>query len=273
MNRFLLLGLLALLFVQCTQDEDATDQTGRLTVRVTDDPFPVDLITEANVSFTKLEARRTDGVDTFPYVTLYEGEKRINLLALTNGISEELASIEVPVGTYDLLRIYVEDPEVVLTNGETYQLMIPSAAQTGIKAFINPSVEVASELSAELLLDVDLSRSFVVQGNPNTPAGINGFIFKPTLKVVNNSIAGRIAGEVRDTNAVLLEDVTISAFSADTLTTTTFTDANGAYVLAGLLPGVYKVMAEKDSFQTAEMENITVTTANRSTADFILENQ
>lgn len=273
MNRLFLLGVLALLFVQCTQDENASDQTGRLTISVTDDPFPVDLIAEANVTFTKLEARRTDGVDTFPYVTLYEGEKRVNLLALTNGISEELASVEVPVGTYDLLRIYVDDPEVILTDGETYQMMVPSGAQSGIKAFITPSVEVASELSAELLLDVDLSRSFVVKGNPNTPAGIKGFNFKPTLKVVNNSIAGRIAGEVRDTNAVLLEDVTISAYSADTLTTTSFTDANGAYTLAGLLPGAYEVIAEKDSFQTVEMDNLTVTTANVTTADFILEKE
>ena len=42
-------------------------------------------------------------------------------------------------------------------------------------------VTVESGQDVSLTLDFDVSKSFVVQGNPNTPAGIKGFLMKPTV--------------------------------------------------------------------------------------------
>lgn len=67
-----------------------------------------------------------------------------------------------------------------------------------MKIFIDPSIDVVGGLTAELLLDFDVSQSFVIQGNPAFPADIKGFIFKPTIKAANLSISGRLAGTITD---------------------------------------------------------------------------
>ena len=43
-------------------------------------------------------------------------------------------------------------------------MKVPSGEQTGIKVFIDPGIHVEGGISAELLLDFDLSKSFVMRG-------------------------------------------------------------------------------------------------------------
>ncbi len=45
-----------------------------------------------------------------------------------------------------------------------------------------------------MTLDFDLEKSFVVQGNPNTAAGIKGFHFKPVVKPLGYSEADSTNG-------------------------------------------------------------------------------
>ena len=50
--------ILALLFFSaCSEDLNTDSKTGRLTVQLTDAPFPYDLISEANVTIFKIDAR------------------------------------------------------------------------------------------------------------------------------------------------------------------------------------------------------------------------
>src|SRR5690606_13728403 len=196
------MSLATLAFVGCSDDDSHSGDNqamGRMTVQLTDAPFPFDLVAEANVTVFKVEARLKGGdslEDGSNFVVLMEEEIPVNLLDLTNGVTEELADIDVPVGTYDQIRVYVKGVDVVLTDGRTFDLKVPSGEQSGIKIFIDPGITVAGGLSTDLLLDFDVSESFVATGNIDAVDGITGFNFKPVIKVSNLSTAGTLAGTV-----------------------------------------------------------------------------
>ncbi len=271
------------LLTSCSDSNDSpsTDGTGRLVVKLSDKPFPFDLVSEANVTVFKVEARRVDDDDDSeeeeggsPYVVLMEEEIPVNLLNLVNGVTAELADVEVPAGTYDLVRIYVKGVNVVLTDGRDFDLKVPSGEQTGIKVFIEPGLTVTSGLSSDLLLDFDVSSSFVAKGSTNRVDGINGFNFKPVIKATNVSVAGTLAGRVTFMEEEVetgLEGAQITVLAADTVNTTGGTDADGNYTIMGLLAGSYRVVAEADGFIPSDTLDVQIDVANVTRQDFLLE--
>lgn len=280
--------VLGLIFTSC-EDSQNNGETGKLSVSLTDAPFPFDLVAEANVTIFKVEARLKDGeiehdddisdknLDSdngSSFITLMEQEVDVNLLELTNGVIENLANIEVPIGTYDLVRVYVKGISVVLTDGTTYDLKVPSGEQTGIKVFIKPGIVVNGGLTSDLLLDFDVSRSFVVKGNSKSLEGIKGFNFKPVIKVSNMTVAGTLTGLVTTMENDMplgLEGAQVSVFAADTLNTTSFTDANGGYTIMGLLAGSYDVEVELEGYSSQGVEDIQISAGNKTVQDFKLD--
>lgn len=268
----------ALVTFSCSDDESSGDTTGRFVVKLTDAPFPYDLVSEANVTIFKIDARNKsmeedDSEAGSPFVVLMEEEVEVNLLDLTNGITETLVNQDFPVGDYDLVRIYVKGVNVVLTDGTTYDLQVPGGAQTGIKVFVSPGITVQGGLTAELLLDFDVSRSFIPLGNFNSVDGITGFNFKPVIKASNESTTGTLGGMVStsiDDTPTPLEGAQISVFAADTLNTSTFSDATGAYTIMGLTAGTYDIEVELEGYTSQEAEGLQITAANKTTQDFEL---
>ncbi len=282
MKTRIIFGLLlatVLMSIGCSEDSNDGnfEETGRLTVRLTDAPFPYDMVSEANVTVFKVEARRAmeDNTDeSSPFVVLMETEIDVNLLNLTNGTTEMLADLEIPVGAYDLVRVYVKGINVLLTDGRTFDLKVPSGEQTGIKVFIKPSLTVAGGLSSDLLLDFDVSRSFVAKGGTDKVENITGFNFKPVIKASNMSTAGTLAGNISSVLEDLstpVEGTQISVFAADTLNTTAYTDVDGNYAVMGLGAGAFKVFAEKEGYLPSDTLNIEIVAANRTIQDFILK--
>ena len=274
-----LFAVMTLFFVSCSDDEGNGGNpqgTGTLSVQLTDAPFPYELVAEANVTVYKVEARRVseddddDALTVSPYITLMEEEIETNLLELTNGLTLQLAEIEVPVGTYDQVRVYVKGVNVVLTDGTVYDLKVPSGDSSGIKVFIDPGITVVGGLSSDLLLDFDVSRSFVAKGNLD----VNGFNFKPVIKASNLSTAGTLAGNVstiEEETQIGLFGAQVSVFAADTLNTTSFTDPDGNYTILGLEAGTYEVVSEFDGFIASDTLEVQINAANVTTQDFILE--
>jgi len=290
---FSLLMAMALIIMSCSDGEGSrsAEGTGTLSVRLTDAPFPYELVAEANVTVYKVEARLVDNDDdmnddssdgsddssdddNYPYITLMEEEMDVNLLELTNGLTQQLAEIDVPAGSYDLIRIHVKGVNVVLTDGTVFDLIVPSGDASGIKVFIDPAITVTGGLSSDLLLDFDVSRSFVAKGNLSTPAGVNGFNFKPVIKASNLSTAGTLSGNVSTVEEevpIALEGAQISVFAADTLNTTSFSDVDGNYAILGLEAGMYEVVAELDGYLVSDTLDVQIDAANITTQDFVLE--
>lgn len=280
------LSLAFLVLTGCSSDDNNGangDTTGRLSVQLTDAPFPFDLVTEANVTIFKVDARLADEDDDemdddeseSSFVTLMEEEITVNLLDLTNGITEELADVEVPIGTYNLVRVYVKGVNVVLADERSFDLTVPSGEQTGIKIFIDPALTVSGGLSSDLLLDFDVSRSFVAKGSTNSVDGITGFNFKPVIKASNLSTAGTLSGIVATMDGettVPLENAQISVLDIDEEPVTSgATNSDGAYAIMGLEAGTYKVFSSMNGYVNSDTLDVEIVAANKTIQDFLLE--
>lgn len=275
-DKYLYLALLTLALLGCSRYGNDLQYVkyGQIGVHITDAPFPHDMISEAIVSIEKIEARHKGSEGTGnDVVVLFEGHQDINLLDLTNGLTHYMGEVEVPAGAYDLIRIFIGKAAIQLVDGKTYELKTPSAAQSGVKAFIKPEIEVVEDLVTDVLLDFDISKSFVLKGNVDTPAGIKGFNFKPVVRVSNLNETGTLSGQVKTINGIdplEMEGVQIGVMVSDTLHTTTFTDTNGAYMVLGLHEGSYRVLAEKTGFLTSSEDRVTITPGEVTEQDFEL---
>jgi len=247
----------------CNNDDNTNGTKGKLSIQLTDAPFPTDIVEKANVTINKIEIRKSGETEGDKFTILSEEEKTFNLLDLTNGITASLVDLEIETGSYDLIRLYVTTASIKIKNIEQeFELKIPSGSQTGIKIFIDPSLEVKGGLTSELLLDFVVSKSFILQGNTNSPAGIKGFSFKPVIKASNLSTTGRLTGNVYDAEDAAIEGAQVSIIAADTVYTTSFTDENGEYALLGVDAGTYKVTYEKAGFELVTEEEVEIAAAN-----------
>ena len=264
--------VLVLTFVSCSKTTD--NGNGRLVVKITDAPFPIDIVESAAVTITKIEIRKAgDGIcDSIPFLVLWEGSETFNLLDLRNGVVENLLDLEIPAGEYNLIRLYVEEASLKVKDGDSFSLKVPSGHQTGIKIFIRPGLFVDGGLTSELLLDFDLSRSFVMRGNMNSPAGIKGFIFKPVIRAVNNSTAGRLEGKVTDKTNAKIKEASIIV-KQDTVVASAIADTMGYYAIIGLPSGTYSVHAWKENFDTVKVDGVNIVAGNRTILNFVLPNK
>jgi len=268
-----------LLFIGCSDygNELQYVKYGKISVKLTDAPFPYDFIDEANVTIYKIETRVKNldeskgDQDDSNFEVLYEGEQKVNLLTLTNGVTMAMGEAEVPVGSYDLVRVYIKEGSVVLKDGTTFDLKVPSGEQTGIKVFVNPAIEVFSSLSSDLLLDIDVSKSFIAKGNIESMGGITGFNFKPVIRASNMSTAGSLAGRVTTLVEEVetgIDGVQISVWDGEEHITSTSTDESGNYMVLGLEEGTYTIQAEAMDYTTNIKEDVAILAANKTTVDF-----
>jgi hypothetical protein len=150
----------------------SSEGSARLNVRLIDAPFPFDLVDSVVVTIGSVEVIGDEG-----RVTIADDDTSFNLLDLRNGVSALLGSVDVPAGTYSEARLTVDDASVFLIDGREFDLDVPSGR---IKVLLDDLVVEDGQI-VTLTLDFDVNRSFVVNGNPDTPAGIKGFKFKPTI--------------------------------------------------------------------------------------------
>ena len=245
------------------------DGDGRVVIKITDDPFDISYIESATVTITRVEIKKVgDGIsDGNPFVTLSEDTLTIDLIDLRNGVTETLLDLDIPAGEYDMIRLYVAEAGLKLKDNDApYSVKVPSGSQTGIKMHIYPYLVVSDGLTSELLLDVDLSKSFVLRGNMHNN---NGFIFKPVIRAANMTTAGRIEGMVKDTAKVKVKEAKVW-ITRDTTVATAFADTMGYYAIIGVPAGTYSIFATKEGYDTVKYENISVLAGSKTVRDFIL---
>jgi hypothetical protein len=174
----------------CSDNDPAA--TGRLSLSVTD--APVDGATAVVVEFTGVEVKPAGGnARHFDFVE----PRTIDLLALSGTDSETLLrDAEVSAGHYEWVRLMVNaeedgvtDSYIDLENGERHELEVPSGAQTGLK--LNRGFNVPPGGSASFTIDFDLRKSV---HEPMDDA--DSYKLRPTLRIVDNTRAGAIAGTV-----------------------------------------------------------------------------
>lgn len=253
----------------CNQTTNPGEGDGKVVIKVTDDPFDISNIESATVTITRVEIKKVgDGIsDGYPFVTLSDDTVTLDLIDLRNGITATLLEMDIPAGEYDMVRLYVDEAGLKLRDyDDPYRVKVPSGSQTGIKIKIYPYLEVAEGLTSELLLDVDLSRSFVLRGNMYNN---NGFIFKPVIRAANMTTAGRIEGMVTDTADVKIKEATLW-LEQDTVVATAFADTLGFYAIIGIPAGTYSIRATKDGYDTVSFDGVNIVAGNKTVRNFEL---
>ena len=237
-----------------------SDGTGKLTVQMTDAPFPFAEVSAVNVFVVRIDARSADATAaeaadanaTSGWTTIAAPNRVINLLSLQGGVTTNLGTSTLSTGTYNGFRLVI-DPEqsnVTLKSGATVATQFPSAAQSGIKINLDQPIEVTED-SSVMILDFDVGKSFVMKGNSISQNGLN---FKPVIRAVASELTGGLAGTVHGDSPTGsgMADVTVEILKAGTLITstdadavvaTTMTDADGNFTFRFVLPGTYVVRA------------------------------
>jgi hypothetical protein len=255
--------LLAVAFAGCNKISDnemgLKKGTGTVVFKLTDAPFPANLVEEANVTidWIKLLKNETESneletdeeLEESPSVLMVELEEPLtfNLLELANGLTATLAEMDVPAGIYREIRLHVTDAGIVLKDGSKFDLKVPGGNTSGLKIKLNPVLEMEEGAYGEVLFDFDVSRSFVMQGNMvNGKGKINGFIFKPVVRAVAHvqTLAGEVSGFVTDSEENPVENATLTLIDDEETITTAITGEDGFYAMIGILPGTYKLVLE-----------------------------
>jgi len=277
-NGLIFLAGILVLATSCTQnDSEGTGGKGTLSLLLTDAPFPSDLVESTLVTIDKIEIRSTTTAtvttteedNASQYTVLYEGEGKVfDLLDLQNGITEELANVDLDPGSYDLIRMHVTKAEVVLKDDHgTFDLKIPSGYTSGIKIKITPELLIESGVESTIVLDFDVSKSFIVQGNPKTPAGIKGFLFKPSLRAMCQQFTGVISGKVSENATTPIANATVEIYTDGSVYASGMTDTNGAYALIGLPALTYQMVFSKDGYNSVTVDNVIVKAKETTTMD------
>lgn len=285
--RLILAGsfLSMLTFMSCNNDEPQGSK-GRINVHLTDSPYPIELIESAYVTIDKVEIRQhlesNTGEDENSFVIISEEEMEIDLLELTNGTTEQIATVDLEAGTYDQIRLHVVDARVKLIDGSEFDLTVPSGSSSGLKIKFNPAIQLSEGQTSDVLLDFDVSRSFVVKGQIGT--NINGFNFKPVVRGVFLGLAGRIEGNVSDTDGNPLENAMVKLWvpgdeingddegdddtDEDKLQVSTFTETDGNFKLIGIPAGSYSVSCELEGYAGDTINNVSVASGQSVALDF-----
>jgi len=187
--------LLAVLVSACSQVDNSISGNGDSAVRIFLTDAPSDYIASAEVTISSVRLV-PDDEDT-GWVELLDAEESpmtFDLLELQDGVNALLAEKLVPAGTYSQLRLLVEDATVTLIDGYEFEdgtvtqtLLVPSGTQTGIKVHTNGVIEAEEGLVTVMVIDFDVDQSFVINGDPETPAGINRILFTPELVEVSRT--------------------------------------------------------------------------------------
>ena len=157
-------------------------------VQLTD--APADVIASAEVWISKVYL--VPGSDSSHQVVLFENSsapQHYDLLTLRDSLTADLTdTFEVPAGTYHQLRLVVDSARVTLVEGMQFDgggssrsLKVPSGSTSGIKVQLASPVEAAEGTVTTILVDFDVEQNFKLQGNPDSPGGIRGILFTPTL--------------------------------------------------------------------------------------------
>lgn len=263
MRKILCAALVTAATVACSN----SDGGGKLTVQMTDAPFPYSDVAAVNVFVVRVDARSSDATDaeatnsanTSGWTTIATPNRVINLLSLQGGVTTNLGTTELSSGTYNAFRLVIDPAQsgVTLKNGAAVATDFPSAAQSGIKINLSSPIEVTED-SSVLMLDFDVGKSFVMKGNSISQNGLN---FKPVIRAVASELTGAVAGTVRadSPTGATMADATIEVLTAGSLVSstdpaavvrTTKTDANGNFTIRFLMPGGYVVRATPPSTAT-----------------------
>src|SRR5437879_539559 len=282
-RRATLAGFLAvaLSLAGCYQDDTTVTAPPRLrpriTVRLTDAPFPYDSLHGVTIYVVRIEAstaQDSSGGDLWAVIT--EPRKSFDLLALQQGTTALLGEGEMPAGRYHRIRMTIDTSLSSITWNDAAQTPahVNWYGQSSIYASVEYPVDVPTE-GADIVLDFDVGRSFLYNFSSNN----NAFDFNPILRAINSAAVGAIAGTVTQDSGGTTRPVPNAQVDVYTdsvgynLEATGRSDQAGHYKVGFLPPGSYLVKIEEPfipSLEPVATPNVQVTAGGTATVSVTL---
>jgi len=249
-----LLALLAISLSGCDRSTVApasgTPGTpGTTRTLLTDDPFPYSRVSRVDLHIVSvsasLSADTSAGATSF--VTLATPNRRIDVLALQNGLTEELGTATLPKGSITAVRLVIDTDlssitlksGAVLTGTSTPRIHWQSSAgRPVLNALLHEQISVPDS-GAVVVIDYDVGKAFITPQEIDPTSTDSGFVFSPVLRAADAARTGSIAGVVRANgaggNAVV--DASLRLYLGNParpentwpVLATAKTDANGAF--------------------------------------------
>ena len=282
-RRATLAGFLAvaLSLAGCYQDDTTVTAPPRLrpriTVRLTDAPFPYDSLHGVTIYVVRIEAstaQDSSGGDLWAVIT--EPRKSFDLLALQQGTTALLGEGEMPAGRYHRVRMTIDTSLSSITWNDAAQTPahVNWYGRSSIYASVEYPVDVPTE-GADIVLDFDVGRSFLYNFSSNN----NAFDFNPILRAINSAAVGAIAGTVTQDSGGTTSPVPNAQVFLYTdsigynLEATGRSDQAGYYKVGFLPPGSYLVKIEEPfipSLEPVATPNVQVTAGGTATVSVTL---
>lgn len=222
------------MFYSCSEDDsDGEDGMATLKVSMTDAPGDYKSVW-VDVEDVMIKSDDSDGEEG--WVSLDGVETgRYDLLSLTGGVTQLLATAEVEPGMLGQIRLVLGTDNAVVLNGTTEEIPLstPSAQQSGLKLQVNQELEAGEDY--EFLLDFDVDQSIVLTGSGQ-------YILKPVIRLAAVEGSATVSGDVQPStfqSQVKLQN------AANTITAYTGTD--GKFSLNGVPAGTYTFSVTPDA--------------------------
>ena len=242
-------SLIALGVVTC-DDHVVEPLNGNLTrTLLTDAPFPYSRVARVDVYVVSVSASLSPdtGSTASGFVTLATPNRRINLLNLQNGATDELGTVRLPSGAVTALRMVIDTDSSSITlksgavlTGRTSPGIAwqSSAGRPVLNALIHEQIAVP-DTGATIVIDFDVGRAFIPNQDVNPASTDSGFIFSPVLGAASLERTGNITGTVRAraSTGTAVTDASLRLYLGDPTTpentwstmATTHTNANGEF--------------------------------------------
>jgi hypothetical protein len=186
--------------------------------------------------------------------------RRIDILALTNGVRSQLGQATVAAGNYKQMRVVLQENSstsplansVTTLDGREFALGTPSAGQAGLK--VNVGLDVSAGAESDYVLDLHVCDNIV-------PLGNSGFVFTPVVQVLPTpsgtgySVTGFVA------SSLVSPQTTVSAQQGGTVVKSTTPSTSGEFILAPLTAGSYEIVVSAPSHLTATITGVPVAAA------------
>jgi hypothetical protein len=240
--------------VACGGDNGQPVATTRASrILLTDGPFPFDRIARVDLYVVSLSGSLnadTSAKAGGDFVTLASPHRLINVLALQNGITDELGAVTLPRGAITAVRLVIDtdSSSITLKDGRVLTGTSnpgihwqSSAGRPVLNALINEQI-VVRDTGAVIVVDYDVGQAFISPQDIDPTSTDSGFIFSPVLRAADATRSGSITGTVRahSVTGAPVMDASLRLYLGDpgmpentwSTLATAKTDANGAYRFA-----------------------------------------
>jgi hypothetical protein len=234
----------------CSDSTGSVATAGSTSTLLTDAPFPYDRVARVDLFVVSVSASLnpdTSATAGGSFFTLATPNRRINVLALQNGITDELGKADVPPGAITAVRMVIDTDSSTITlksgsvlsghstPGIQWQ---SSAGRPTLNALIHEQIRVP-DTGAIVIVDFDVGKAFLTPQDINPSSTDSGFIFSPVIHAADATRTGSISGVVRAhaTTGAAVADASLRLYLGKpaqpentwSVLSTTKTDATGAF--------------------------------------------